>query len=170
MSGTRSMPSKYECIKWEDIKTVRDALLIKQGGTCPICEREIRDGEACLDHHHKKRIKGTGKIRGVLCRTCNVLLGKMENNCVRYSVAHSDLPRVLRNMAAYMERRQLPYIHPSDRPKEPKIMRSSYNELCRRIASDQPSRRLPEYPKSGKLTKPLKKLYREIGMIPKFYK
>jgi hypothetical protein len=118
--------SNLKILKHCDISTLREVLCQKQQGICPICCKELN--APCLDHHHKKRIKGTGQIRGVLCRACNVMLGKIENNCVRYSIAQEGLPAVLRNMATYLEQPHLPYIHPSDAPKAKKLRKSSYNK------------------------------------------
>lgn len=158
---------KIKVLGWGDISTLRDALSQKQGGFCPLCQRELN--APCLDHHHKKRIKGSGQVRGVLCRSCNVMLGKIENNCVRYSISQEELPMILRNMACYLEQPHLPYIHPSDAPKTPKLKKSSYNKL-KKIMKDAPGRKkCPEYPKSGKLTKPLEALYKEFQLEPEFY-
>jgi hypothetical protein len=90
----------------KEIPQLREEILKLQSGVCPICEHEI-DGDACLDHHHVKKVKGTGQIRGVLCRKCNVFIAKSENNCVRYGIDQSELPRILRNTAKYLEKTQL---------------------------------------------------------------
>lgn len=49
-----------------------DALLAKQGGLCPVCEKPPK--KMCVDHDHS-----TGKVRGVLCRGCNVMIGILED-------------------------------------------------------------------------------------------
>jgi len=74
--------------KWERIKRVYgldkiqyQVLWDSQGGLCPICGCELREGwtqnhhknRAVVDHDHE-----TGKVRGILCTMCNkglVLLG-----------------------------------------------------------------------------------------------
>ena len=60
-----------------------------------------------VDHDHK-----TGRIRGVVSSEGNALLGKIENfyrsRCVN---AEWDLPKVLRQLASYLEDEQGP-LHP----------------------------------------------------------
>lgn len=54
--------------------------LVEQGGTCKICKRDPgvgKDGRLLLqvDHCHK-----TGKVRGILCPSCNSGLAKFKEN------------------------------------------------------------------------------------------
>ncbi len=53
--------------------TERDAMLAAQNGKCAICQKEtsFRSGGAGVDHCHT-----TGKLRAVLCGSCNPGLGK----------------------------------------------------------------------------------------------
>jgi len=68
-----------------------NTILKAQGGVCAICGRADDNGGALsVDHDHE-----TGKTRGLLCKGCNLLLGK----------AHDD-PELLRKAAAYLEREQ----------------------------------------------------------------
>lgn len=50
-------------------------MLEKQNGLCAICELEMSEKEVCIDHCHK-----TGKIRGLLHRSCNAALGLFKEN------------------------------------------------------------------------------------------
>lgn len=153
-------------LKWDDLPKLRDKLLEEQENVCPICNRSVNS--PVLDHHHVKKINGTGLIRGVLCRSCNVMLGKVENNCKRYNISQKELPAVLNNMADYLKEDHLSYIHPSEAPKEPKLMKSSYNELTKMMKQDG-RYKIPEYPRSGKLTVRLKELFIKFDINPKFY-
>jgi hypothetical protein len=93
-----------------------------------------------------------------------VLLGKIENNCARYSVSQQELPEVLYNMAKYLEKEHLPYLHPSEAPKAKKLKKTSYNKI--KAVS---RKKCPSYPRSGKLTKVLERLYEEYQIEPEFY-
>jgi hypothetical protein len=157
-------------LKAKDVSKLRAFLLRTQKGKCPICRKVITD--ACLDHSHVKRIKGTGLIRGVLCRTCNVFIAKSENNCTRYGIEQIRLPTILRACARYLERKHLPYIHPSEKPKRKILTKSSYNSLKKSYTK---TAKFPEYKiRKGKrgqiLTKPLEKLFQEYNITPEFYK
>jgi len=52
-------------------------------GRCPICDVELVfegsnrrcESRACVDHDHK-----TGKVRGIVCSRCNLLLGKANDD------------------------------------------------------------------------------------------
>jgi hypothetical protein len=48
-----------------------------QNGVCAVCEKP-GDGKwkkLCVDHDHK-----TGKVRQLLCRNCNMILGQVDDN------------------------------------------------------------------------------------------
>lgn len=157
-------------LKHKDVAKLRESILYdQQEGVCCICGRVPKI--ACLDHSHTKRTKGTGLIRGVLCSTCNVFIAKSENNCVRYAIELKDLPKILRATADYLEQEHYPYIHPSEAPKEPKLTKRSYASLRKWYNNHYRGRAtLPEYPKSGKLTKPLERWFMGAEIKPKFYK
>lgn len=56
-------------------------LLEVQGGVCAICGVELKvngagsQHAACVDHDHS-----TGRVRGLLCRKCNVALGMLDED------------------------------------------------------------------------------------------
>ncbi|WP_337191919.1 endonuclease VII domain-containing protein [Streptomyces sp. HUCO-GS316] len=62
----------------------RDELIASQGGVCCIC---LSAPAAHVDHCHK-----TGRVRGVLCFSCNAALGQFK-----------DRPDAIRRAAAYVE-------------------------------------------------------------------
>lgn len=156
-------------LKHSEIPVIREQLLKKQNGKCPVCSRQIR--KPVLDHHHKKRIKGTGLVRGVVCNQCNILIAKSENNSVRYGIPLKQLPNILRAIADYLEMPQTNYIHPSERPKDKILKKQSYNKL-KTAWQKNPGRKrkFPEYKKKQKITKELIKLFERYDIKWEFYK
>lgn len=61
-------------IKTSEIPIVKAALLAKQQYVCCLCPEPLTVATSCLDHNHK-----TGLVRGVLCRNCNGIEGKIFN-------------------------------------------------------------------------------------------
>ena len=51
-----------------------DSMLKEQGNVCAICKKPPKK-KLDVDHCHT-----TGKVRGLLCRACNVLVGLMERD------------------------------------------------------------------------------------------
>jgi Recombination endonuclease VII len=51
-----------------------ETLFARQGGVCAICIRPSAE-PLCVDHCH-----ATGKVRGLLCRTCNTGLGHYKDD------------------------------------------------------------------------------------------
>src|SRR5262249_36689772 len=51
-----------------------NAILLRQGGACGICERPFTR-TPCIDHCHITR-----QVRGLLCHGCNLGLGHLEDN------------------------------------------------------------------------------------------
>ena len=64
-----------------------DRMLVKQRGCCKICGRMPKKARLAVDHDHE-----SGKVRGLLCSNCNLILGNAK-----------DCPTVLRLAALYVE-------------------------------------------------------------------
>ena len=71
-------------IKLRDDKFLRDygityaeklSMIEDQQNKCKICGKEINKITGCLDHCHK-----TKKVRGILCRNCNMAIGIFQDN------------------------------------------------------------------------------------------
>lgn len=59
------------------------ALLKKQKGVCAICKNTCSTGyRLAVDHCH-----ASGRVRGLLCRTCNIVLGKFQDDVSRFARA-----------------------------------------------------------------------------------
>lgn len=65
-------------------ESLYEAMLKLQNGACAICKGppDTRWKKLAVDHCHK-----TGEVRGLLCMTCNTMLGRLEkrwNETMRY--------------------------------------------------------------------------------------
>lgn len=72
-----------------------------QAGVCPLCTKGIDltiKGEAVLDHNHS-----TGEIRGVLHRSCNAALGKVDNAAGRWGAKSMKYEDILPWLEAMLE-------------------------------------------------------------------
>ncbi len=72
--------------KYDITPEQHEQMYLAQDGRCAICPEAVPYGEICVDHDHI-----TGRVRGLLCRKCNFMLG-MAN----------DDPKVLESAAKYM--------------------------------------------------------------------
>ena len=151
-------------LKASQVKFVRDALIEKQNNECCLCKQEL--SIPSLDHFHSKFHNGDGKIRGVLCNTCNRFIGAIENNAVRNNIEFSELPNFLRQMADYASKDHFPIIHPKEVKKEPPVSKRNYNLLKKEYIKSGKKPKFPEYPKSKKLTIKLKELFTEFNIEP----
>lgn len=61
-------------LKRSQIKDHREALTSQQRGVCALCGLPFLPGQHVLDHDHK-----TNLVRGVIHRSCNTVLGRVEN-------------------------------------------------------------------------------------------
>lgn len=61
-----------------------ESMKVTQGNVCAICETEPKTWH--IDHCHS-----TGKVRGLLCGSCNMALGLMKDDPVRLSKAQEYL-------------------------------------------------------------------------------
>lgn len=156
----------------KDVAPLRNKILELQGGKCKICGIDLTgDSAACLDHHHQKKIKGSGLVRGVLCRACNTYAAKCENNATRCGIQQDDLPITLIKISNYLVAQQYPYLHPTEKPKVKKIKKTSYNLLIKAMKAGR-EKKLPTFPEKGglKLTKPLEALFNKYKIVPEYYK
>lgn len=108
------------------LKAYREELWLAQGKRCALSGYTISLAEAVLDHDHS-----TGRVRGVLHRGINSLLGKIENSYRRYGVSLPALRAIAPVVAAYIERDYNDRVlHPTHRTEEEK--RERRNALARK--------------------------------------
>ena len=89
--------------------------MVQQDGCCALCQHPIVD-DAVLDHDHK-----SGKIRRVLHRGCNALLGKIENNMPRNRITIDRLELFSKNLTNYLIEEYEDIVHPTYKTKEKKM-------------------------------------------------
>ena len=139
---------------WESTSTsvrlIRESLL-KKSCICPICNKEIIN--PVVDHQHKKKVRGTGRIRNNICSNCNVFIAKTENNCTRFKIAQEELPEVLKNISEYFGAQQYNIIHYTDKESRPTLSKIQANKVLKYWEYLYPGKKKLSYPKSGVLTK-----------------
>lgn len=80
----RKLKTKFN-ISIEEYNTLK----LKQNNCCAICDAQLETGmNSHLDHNHV-----TGKVRGLLCRWCNLMLGHAKDNT-----------QTLKNAVEYLKR------------------------------------------------------------------
>ena len=119
-------------LKASQVAGVRTQLLSKQGGRCALCRQPIAAGQAVLDHCHSE-----GFIRGVLHRSCNSLLGKLENNRKRYGLGDDHaFACFLQGVVPYLHDSKNKYdlLHPTYKTEEQKRVARNKAAAKRRAA------------------------------------
>ena len=160
-------------MKPSELKETREKLLEEQNYICPLCNTEILLEDAALDHCHS-----SGLVRGVLHKMCNSAEGTIRSKFRRSGVSrYTTLEEYLYNLSMYLSKDHHPILHPAAAPRPLLLKKSSYNKLkkeiniinsYRKIQKKKPFK-VPEYPKSKKLTKLLAELYEIAKIYPEYY-
>jgi len=155
-------------ITYKELKILRHLQWRRQNRICPILKQEIRLDDSVMDHQHKTKAEklgedGKGLLRGVIHFQANSWEGKVTNAFKRYGLHKFgvSLVQCLRNLADYIEHPPMEprYIHPNERPKAEKLGKREYNKIRKYYFEIYPKRKkIPVYPKSGKMTKEFKDL------------
>ena len=96
-------------------------LLKEQDGLCPLCGKEIDltiKGEGVIDHDHD-----TGRIRGLLHRSCNAAEGKISNAAARWgakSSSYADIIPYLERLVLYLKAPPKNLIYPMHKTADEK--------------------------------------------------
>jgi hypothetical protein len=115
-------------LKTTEVKPTRERLYLAQAARCGVCQFHIVKGDDVLDHDHD-----TGAIRGVLHRSCNALLGKIENAYRRFGV--KDLAAWAQGMPAYLQQHRMNrtgLLHPTFKTDDEKRVRRNKLAVKRR--------------------------------------
>lgn len=106
-------------LKAKEISEAR-ALLLAADPICPLCDTDLRTlplKDVCLDHCHDN-----GWIRGLLCRNCNAMDGRVRHYANRAKRNRTAL-RWLKRLVAYWEKHrtnQHGIFHPAYRTQNEK--------------------------------------------------
>lgn len=96
-------------------------LLKEQDGLCPLCGKPIDlaiKGEGVIDHDHD-----TGRIRGLLHRSCNAAEGKISNAAARWgakSSSYADIIPYLERLVLYLKAPPKNLIYPMHKTADEK--------------------------------------------------
>jgi len=103
------------------VSVQRVKMLEAQSGRCMLCCDHVTD-DPVLDHCHK-----TGRVRGVLHRGCNAMLGHIENNTARNNLRGSRLFTMLARIEAYLtaDYSTNPLHHTHRTPEELRLRRNT---------------------------------------------
>ena len=107
-------------IKTSEVASTRAAILKAQGYKCALCGASLKSGakkDPVLDHCHTN-----GHLRGVLCRNCNQMEGKVKTSATR-AVGAVRAKDWLRSLVDYLDRHeepQVPLLHPTHKTEEEK--------------------------------------------------
>lgn len=151
--------------QWETTSTsislIRESIL-KKTTTCPVCLKQIKD--PVVDHEHRKKVRGTGRIRNNICSTCNVFIAKTENNCKRYKINLEELPQVLKNISDYFSEQQYNVIHYTEKDKRPQLKKSDAQRVLKYWEVLYPGKKKPKIPRSGVLTNDWEEYMKALGV------
>ena len=166
-----NVPCYWSEFRWDStsnsVSLIRESHLNKDT-TCPICKKQITS--PVVDHEHKAKVKGTGRIRATICSNCNVFIAKAENNCKRYGIALEELPEVLKNVSEYFTEQQYNIVHYTDKDSRPTLSKLKANKILKYWDFIYPAKKKKlKFPKSGIITKDWEeaiKLFDEFEKTP----
>jgi hypothetical protein len=95
-----------------------------------MCKLPLLLKDAVLDHCHI-----TGAVRGTAHRSCNALLGKVENNAARFGMPTSRMPAFLHGIAEYLQLHKTNItgmLHPTHKTEDEKRIRRNKLAVKRR--------------------------------------
>lgn len=136
----------YKSVSSGELNSIRQELLKLQDHKCAICQKDLMDEPTSnqhVDHQHLYKsdglgFEGNGLIRGVLCRDCNALEGKIWNNLHRFGKADKSNPVESRKdwLVKLIDYYNHPYynsnpiLHPKEKRFE-KLGKSQYNKILK---------------------------------------
>lgn len=172
---------ELQTISYKELRELRKKWHKDQKEKCPILQCKFPTDIMVVDHKHKRPNQklgeeGAGCIRGVIHRQANILEGKFINAFYRYGL-HKFIDPVtfLRNLADYLAKGTTRIVHPVEARKEKKkgikrLKKSSFGKMLKLLEATNYKGRVPEYPKFGRMTVLLFKLFKKVNLQPEYYK
>ncbi|WCD56055.1 recombination DNA endonuclease [Caulobacter phage BL198] len=106
-------------MKHSEVAEVRNAQIAAQGNRCALCGLAGVASDPCLDHDHKD-----GAVRATLHRSCNALLGHVENNRNRRGLGGDvQFMAFCHGIGPYLQKYKFPVtglIHPTFKTEDEK--------------------------------------------------
>lgn len=176
MSEIKLIPTKSK-----DVLPIKTKIWEMNKGICPILKVPILLDNMALDHIHKLKKEecsvDKGVVRNAIDMRANQLEGLYGKTFKRFMGNDSPIgfTEFLRNLADYIDEGafidevgedKVSYIHYTEVPKPKKLQKACYAKLKKTYNKKA---KLPEFPKSGKLTKGLEKLFNEYNIEIKYY-
>ena len=120
---TQPWPGGQRLVKLprSSMRTHAVRLLKEQDGLCPLCRQQIDlsiKGEGVIDHDHD-----SGRIRGLLHRSCNAAEGKISNAAARWGAKSSkyvDIIPYLEALVGYLKKEPTQFIYPMHKTPDEK--------------------------------------------------
>lgn len=116
------------------VRSISLKILKEQGGLCLLCMKPIDlsiKGDMCCDHAHDE----SGRIRGVLHRSCNSGLGRLEGAVGRWiskSMDVQDIIKSLKNCITYLEKEPTNLVYYNHLTEDEKRLQRNARERKRR--------------------------------------
>ena len=104
----------------------------KQGGLCRLCRLPLPKTTCVADHDHR-----TGRLRGLLHRPCNSVLGSVENGAKRYGMPTHMLLAFASGLNQYLRKPFKPLTYPTHRTASEKAALYKKRATVRRKKAQQ---------------------------------
>lgn len=142
---------------------------------CPLFDvvfNKNYSSKACLDHDHSVPLRGRcntncGRVRGSICNTSNLLLGRLEKYWWKYGEKHTHLTfsEFLRRSADYLEK---DYSENPVHPREVEIWKGRLKKWRKETIVEKLKAEGIDIPR-GALKTTIIKLYVDRVIMPKYF-
>lgn len=177
-------PTKLTRLTRTTADELRLQILNEQQGMCWLCDKDLKScietndfTKLSLDHQHRRKKtdpigfpSGGGLVRGVLCRECNRLEGKVWNAMHRFG-KHQIMEAWLQKYIEYLRKPNYPYIHPSERMPIKPTSKRQYTKLVKAIHADYQTKqknppKLPAFVAKRAPSKKLQEWFDKMDISP----